>query len=405
LAAGEKWIEKVRGAERQSLTADADRRGRDPAAPPPDDTLPWPSPVSGLRLYFGSGSLLELADEKLVATPVRMREVGLQCSQGELYTGRVSLARVREVSQSKLGVRWCQTASNKITKSHVEVRGGEAKIPAKEKPEMAGGIELAEAAEQHVLVKVTSKSCHAMLVQEDNAFLWNLSMFDPDLVSNALDLISGSLHAIYLWRIGLAKYGLVQLMPDLRSEGHRYRSLRPRELIENGHLEGMCQAFVRLIEETLVPLALQNVVHTDIRSSYGHTFNLLFCETHRTMRLIDLDSLMHVEHVAKLPKDSRIVSPKNGAFSRSISSAFEFVCLHNGGTDPVVMGELEAETAADLDTEVIIRNFLKENLGREHVENGETGGVARIEFFEEGQRDPVSFVLCQVLPLLHPLFP
>jgi hypothetical protein len=408
LSAGEKWIDGMRDAERES---------------PTEDALPWPTPVSGLRLYFGWGSLLNLDDEKLVATPVRMREVGLQSSQGELYAGRVSLAKVREVSQSKIGVRWCQSASKTVTKSHSL---GDEKIPAKEKSEVADGIELAEAAMQSVLVKVTSKACHAMLVQEDNAFLWNLSKFPPDLVSNVLGLISGSLHAIYLWRIGLAKYGLIQLMPDLRSEGYGYRSLRPRELVENGHLEGMCQAFVRLIEGTLVPLALQNVVHTDIRSSYSHTFNLLFCAKSRTMRLIDLDSLMHVDDLAKLPKDRRIVSPGNGAFSRSISSAFEFVCLQAicvatswlkgkdlarkvdelGATaDPAVVSELEAETAADLDTEAIIRSYVKNHLRREHVENGEAGGVARIKYFEEGRSNPVSFVLSQVSPLLHQLSP
>jgi hypothetical protein len=153
-------------------------------------------------------------------------------------------------------------------------------------------------AKDRVMVKVTSKSCHRMLLLPDHAFLWSLEGSARETARGVLALISGSLHAFYLTGIRF-QLGLVQIMPDLHDMG--YRPLRPKELCEQGCQKRMCKAFVRLMKQTLVPMALLNVVHADIRPRYHETANILCHKDNFTMRVIDLDSLMEFRYLAKIP--------------------------------------------------------------------------------------------------------
>ena len=67
--------------------------------------------MSGRHLYFGLDYRLEMEGEKLVATPVSMRNVDLPISQGELFKGMVDLATVRKKSVGDADTLWFPPAT------------------------------------------------------------------------------------------------------------------------------------------------------------------------------------------------------------------------------------------------------------------------------------------------------
>jgi hypothetical protein len=373
LAAGEKWIEQM---QRKNPTPSVDPR-------------PWPSSMCGRRLCFG-GALLNLLDKVLVATPARMRELDLPISQGELYKGRVNLAEIRNAPDgtSLRGVVWSSSAPS-------EAPPVEAKASARE-------------AQDRVMVKVTSKACHSTLLLPAHGLLWNLDSYPhvPGHAGRVLNLVSGSLHAIY--NVDDLDSGLVQLMPDLQAAG--YLPLRPKLLERQGRLSDMCQAFERLVGETLVPLALLGAVHADLRAGYLETANVLCHKDDLTLRLIDLDSLLMFESRKNLLKDPRIISPKNGKFAAGIKSAVEFVCLQavciatawlqgkrmDSTADVDVRSKLEEE---QLTTETIMEQYLVERVGR----GASVDRDARKAYFSIPDSDACAFVLGEVRPILRNL--
>lgn len=268
LAAGERWIEKMVKSMLKEPPPYVDTRPSqsDNTQASPPDTRPRPSSMCGRHLFFG-GSRLMLSDKKLVATPATMRKLDLPISQGELYQGRVNLAELRNPPDGKKlrDVVWCQEASKARP---VEAKGPSESLPsetgvletqmgmmAEGRPmELTGPFESlpseagvlvesppAEAiappmhsraseagiqAKDKVMVKVTSKACHRMLLLPGEGLLWNHDLYhhSPEFVRRVLGLVSGSLHAIY--KVGGLNNGLVQLMPDLQADG--YLPLRPQ---------------------------------------------------------------------------------------------------------------------------------------------------------------------------------
>jgi hypothetical protein len=262
-------------------------------------------------------------------------------------------------------------------------------------------------AKDRVMVKVTSKSCHRMLLLPDHAFLWSLEGTTREPARGVLALISESLHAFYLTGGTRFQLGLVQIMPDLHDMG--YRPLRPKALCEHGFQKVMCKAFVRLIKQTLVPMALLNVVHADIRSRYHETANVLCHKDNCSMRLIDLDSLMEIRFLEKIPEDQRTISRENGEFSKWISCALEFVCLQAicvvsawgvGKEMQLMSPNARSEAEKELDTEYVIRTYLVDKVWG-GTEPTFAVDESRKLYFAKPDCDACSFVLGEVRPFLE----
>jgi hypothetical protein len=166
---------------------------------------------------------------------------------------------------------------------------------------------------------------------------------------------------------------------------------------------------VRLIKQTLVPLALLNIVHADVRSRYRETANVLCHKDNFTLRLIDLDSLMEYRYLEKIPEDQRTISRENGEYSKWITCALEFVCLQaicvvsawRVGKDMVLMSpKARAEAEKELETECVIRTYLVDK-----VWGGTKPPLAaeksRKVYFSKPDCVACSFVLGEVRPFLE----
>lgn len=168
-------------------------------------------------------------------------------------------------------------------------------------------------------------------------------------------------------------------------------------------------AFERLIENTLVPLALLGAIHVDLRAGYLETANVLCHKDDLNMRLIDFDSLMAFENLARLVEDPRIISPENGAFAAGIKSALEFVRLQSvcvatawligkridSTKDEKVRSKLEKE----LKTETIIEQYLVKTVGL----GPNIDSDARKAHFSIPDDRACAFVLRAVRPILKEL--
>jgi hypothetical protein len=122
------------------------------------------------------------------------------------------------------------------------------------------------------------------------------------------------------------EYGLVQLMTDLRADG--FQPLRPQDLREPGRLRLMWNAFVAIVETTLIPLAEEEIIHMDIRPGYDHTANLLYQEKDGvgTIRMIDLESLISFSAWLRLNvSNKRYIPNKIDKGVAKVASALEFV--------------------------------------------------------------------------------
>jgi hypothetical protein len=172
-----------------------------------------------------------------------------------------------------------------------------------------------------------------------------------------LELISGSLHAVYVIP---GQHGLVQLMPDLSHEG--FALLRPKDLGSGSSLRKMCRAFIGLVVNTLIPLALEGVVHADLRPGFDRTANIMYNKRAGTMRLIDMDSLLLFINwgPALTKEDKRILSKANGDASALISTPLMFVLMQTVCVATAwLQGKLDrTKVQQNVNTDEIIESYL-----------------------------------------------
>jgi hypothetical protein len=134
-----------------------------------------------------------------------------------------------------------------------------------------------------VMVKVSSPACFGHLVGSAG-FLWRI---DESTWTKIQGYLSPSLHGVY---VPPGDHGLVQVMPDLAVQG--FEELRPKDLTEESSWKDMWCAFKALVTETLFPLAMAGVIHTDLRHGFDRTANIMYCKEAKQMRIVDWDSLM-----------------------------------------------------------------------------------------------------------------
>jgi len=92
--------------------------------------------------------------------------------------------------------------------------------------------------------------------------------------------------------------GLVTITRDLSVENPKYTALRPEDSVND--LDLLWKAFCKLLEEVLIPLAMIDIIHPDIRPGYEITSNILVkierINGKRTavMKLIDFESIVNL---------------------------------------------------------------------------------------------------------------
>jgi hypothetical protein len=235
-------------------------------------SLPAPHWISGEALHFGTD--MPLPNVRLAATPVvNYGAHGFRISQGELFEGTVNLRELRSNRTIQDRVYWCQDEFDDK--------------------------------EQSVLIKVSSMACFNLFIPNRDGYLYGLDKaWEQSLVVR--EALAQSLYGVFVTQDG---NGLIQLLPNLAILG--YNPLRPQQLLESGGWEGLWCAFTQLVNEVLIPLALSEVVHADIRVGYDESFNILYNPSTASMRLIDLDSLCRFEALKKLPplNDLRNIRP------------------------------------------------------------------------------------------------
>jgi hypothetical protein len=141
-------------------------------------------------------------------------------------------------------------------------------------------------------------------------------------------------------------------MPDFEEMG--YVPLCPAHVADK---DQMCQAFKSLVEETLLPLALEGSIHVDLRPGYNMTANVLYHPKRHVMRLIDLESLTDFDDYKTVLRDKRLISFKNGDQGRRISSALEYVLLQ-----AVCVASVWSSRMEDVTTELIIESYWDERV-------------------------------------------
>jgi hypothetical protein len=116
-------------------------------------------------------------------------------------------------------------------------------------------------------------------------------------------------------------------MPDLTAQG--FEELRPKDLTEGRSWQDMWNAFRELVTGTLFPLAMTDVVHTDLRHGFDRTANILYCQAAKEMRIIDWDSLMEFGMwQLRGPRGRKYIErDASRAGARGRSNAREFVFL------------------------------------------------------------------------------
>jgi hypothetical protein len=243
LAAAQQWLDRL-------------------AATSQGATLPAPHWISGLALHFGTD--MPLPNARLAATPVlNYGALGFRISQGELFEGTVNLRELRSSGTTQEGVYWCQDEFDDK--------------------------------EQSVLIKVSSTACFNLFIPNRGGYLYGL-VTDWEQSSVVRQALAESLHGVFVTQDG---NGLIQLLPNLTILG--YTPLRPHQLLKSGGWESLWCAFTRLVNDVLIPFALSNLVHADIRVGYDESFNVLYNPAEASMRLIDLDSLCSLTALTMLP--------------------------------------------------------------------------------------------------------
>jgi len=95
---------------------------------------------------------------------------------------------------------------------------------------------------------------------------------------------------------------LISIMRDLQAGGKNFQMLEHRKLQEQGRLPQLWMAFSDLVKSLLLPMADEDVIHLDIRSSTKFTYNILVDANSKgkgigddnamELRLIDFDSVV-----------------------------------------------------------------------------------------------------------------
>jgi hypothetical protein len=103
--------------------------------------------------------------------------------------------------------------------------------------------------------------------------------------------------------------GLVTIMADLSKQG--YRTLKPKE--QRDKLAVLWAGFADLVENVLLPMAENEIIHPDIRPGFDITSNIL-CklegnDTRAVIKLIDYESLILFEDWIAPENDGRYVKP------------------------------------------------------------------------------------------------
>jgi hypothetical protein len=172
-------------------------------------------------------------------------------------------------------------------------------------------------------------------------------------------------------------------MPDFEDVG--YVPLCPAHVANK---EQMCQAFESLVKGTLLALALEDIIHADLRPGHDMTANVLYHPQKHVMRLIDLESLMDFEGgYNTLVGDERLVSYQNGYPGKRISSALECVLLQ-----VVCVASVWSSMANEVKSELIIESYWKEKVRDEVLKKLEAGESARSYIFGEFGRLVDPFV-------------
>jgi hypothetical protein len=127
---------------------------------------------------------------------------------------------------------------------------------------------------------------------------------------------------------------LTTVMVDLRKQD--YRPLSPKKI--EGRLVDLWTGFQNLVHKVLLPFAMQEVIHFDIRPGYDETSNILVKESKKQslfthhfaaqyeMRVIDLDGLVRFEDLRASVPDLRYIPVDDHDDSiRGIDDAFSFL--------------------------------------------------------------------------------
>jgi hypothetical protein len=179
--------------------------------------------------------------------------------------------------------------------------------------------------ETGIIVKVSSRAVHPQLLPPTS--------FDRAMSelreSGLLKPISDVLLAYYV-RGGC----LTTVMVDLRKQD--YRPLFPKKI--EGRLVDLWTGFENLVHKVLLPFAMQDIIHFDIRPGYDETSNILVKESKKRslfthhfaaqyeMRVIDLDGLVRFEDLRPSVPDLRYIPVEDHDDSiRGIDDAFSFL--------------------------------------------------------------------------------
>jgi hypothetical protein len=179
--------------------------------------------------------------------------------------------------------------------------------------------------ETGIIVKVSSRAVHPQLLPP--------SSFDramSELRENGLLKPISDVLLAYHVRGGC----LTTVMVDLRKQD--YRPLFPKKF--EGRLEDLWTGFQNLVHKVLLPFALQEVIHFDIRPGYDETSNIMVKESKKRslfthhfaaqyeMRVIDLDGLVRFEDLRASVPDLRYIPVDDHDDSiRGIDDAFSFL--------------------------------------------------------------------------------
>jgi hypothetical protein len=153
---------------------------------------------------------------------------------------------------------------------------------------------------RNVLIKVSSAAVHNALVPIETCFgVLQRLCFGRDadikgeigkvLIAAAADG-RGTLVTVML---DLSQSLYPESQPSSASARAGFKVLNHREILDSGKVCALWDAFQKLVEKVLLPMANCGVIHMDIRPGWEKTYNVLHRETDVGMelRLIDFESL------------------------------------------------------------------------------------------------------------------
>lgn len=175
--------------------------------------------------------------------------------------------------------------------------------------------------DDNVMVKISSRMCFGQLV-DVQGYLWNHEQNrEGRSWGEVCRCLSPSLHGVYSTE---NRFGLVQIMPDLISEG--FGPLYPYQLKERGQWSSLWTAFEGFVQSTLIPLAAARVIHPDLRPGFNCTANLLYRQRKKEIRMVDLDSLVEFGVWGlNEPANRRYISLQRSRGQRTIKTPLDFV--------------------------------------------------------------------------------